>query len=225
MQPAQSLLLPALLFTVIGIVIGVVAVLIIVDRTRIKTAEKPSAEMPVEPGEEPGQVPGLPADRFDSIALLYRERSSGRLAVEVDKKAYLTADAVPPDIRHTLEMASEGLTHWLGKGFEPPPAPIKSEPAPPPVIPPPTPPAKSEAPSAQSIVTQINDILQEVLAESPLAERKISLMQEPSMGVIVWVDGVKYSSIDSVPDPAVKELIQTAVRKWEKKNDLSRRYP
>ncbi len=225
MQTAQSLLLPALLFTAIGIAIGVIAVLIIVDRTRAKKVDTSSAGTPESGTEEPPQPPGLPADRFENIARLYRERSSGRLAVEVDNKAYLSAEAIPAQVRRELEMANEGLSLWLGKGYEPAQTPIKSEPAPPPVNLPPPAPVKSESPSAQSIVIQINDILQEVLAESPMAERKISLMQEPSMGVVVWVDGNKYSSIDSVPDPAVKELIQTAVRKWEKKNDLSRRYP
>ena len=45
------------------------------------------------------------------------------------------------------------------------------------------------------------------------------------MGAVVWVDGIKYTGIEAVPDPTVKELIQMAVKKWERKNDLSRRYP
>lgn len=224
MQSPADLLLPALLFTVIGIVIGVVAVLIITDRTRARPGEKSPAEEPSSPAASSEEVPGLPPERFDKVANLYRERATGRLAFEVDKKVYLTPDSVPAEVRQELLTANEGMTAWLKASVEPTPPPLKTEPVPQPANLPPTPPAKPEARASTSIVSQINDILQEILVESPMAERKIALTQEPSMGVVVWVDGVKYSGIDAVPDPAVKELIQAAVRKWERKNDLSRRY-
>jgi hypothetical protein len=226
MQPPADLLLPALLFTVIGIVIGVVAVLLIVDRTRARPDEKAPAEEPSQPAPAaPEEIPNLPADRFANVANFYRERATGRLAVEVEKMAYLTPDTVPAQIRQELLTLNEGLGIWLGATAAAVPPPVKSEPALPPVNLPPSPPPRVETPTSTSIVAQINDILQEILLESPMAERKISLTQEPSMGVVVWVDGVKYSGIDTVPDPAVKDLIKTAVRRWERKNDLSRRYP
>jgi hypothetical protein len=224
MQSPADLLLPALLFTVIGIVIGVVAVLIITDRTRARPDEKSSSGEPASPPPSMTEVPGLPSDRFDAAAKLYRERATGRLAIEVDQKVYLTPDSLPAPVRQELMTLHEGMAAWLRASAEPAPPPLRTEPPPMPAGPPPAPPAKTEAPAATSFVSQINDVLQEILAESPMADRKIALTQEPSMGVIVWVDGAKYSGIDTVPDPAVKELIQAAVRKWERKNDLGRRY-
>lgn len=226
MSSPADLLLPALLFTVIGIVIGVVAVLIIIDRTRVRTEESSPAEEPASPpAVAQEETPVLPADQYDSAAKLYRERATGRLVVEVDKKVYFTPDTVPVQVRHDLLTLNESLGTWLEAAAAPAPPPMKSEPVPQPVNLPPSPPPAPKTPATTSIVSQINDILQEVLLESPMAERKISLTQEPSMGVVVWVDGVRYTGIDTVPDPAVKELIQAAVRKWERKNDLSRRYP
>lgn len=227
MQTPADLLLPALLFMVIGIVIGVVAVLLIVDRTRARSEQKATAEEAPTPSPAAltAENPSLPADRFDNVANLFRERETGKLAVEVDQKAYLTPDTVPAQIRQDLLTLLEGLGAWLNASAAPVPPPIKSEPLPPPIAPTPAVSPRAETPTSTSIVAQINDILQEILLESPMADRKISLTQEPSMGVVVWVDGVKYSGIDTVPDPSVKELIKTAVRRWERKNDLSRRYP
>ncbi len=217
----ENLLLPALLFTVIGIVIGVIVVLIIVDHSRGKNREKLATPLMADDEEE---TPGLPTDRFENVAQLFRERSSGRLVVEVDKKVYYSRDTAPRHVLQELDGINEGLINWLGKTAAPVMGPIKNETLPPPIAPIPAQP-KSEAPTATSIVGQINEILQEVLEESSTPDRKISLMQEPSMGVVVWVDGIKYTGIEAVPDPTVKELIQMAVKKWERKNDLSRRYP
>lgn len=224
MQSYADLLLPALLFTVIGIVIGVVAVLIIVDRTRGRSEETAPDENPVTPPDTAKEeTPALPADRYDCAARLYRERATGRLVVEAVNKVFMTPDTVPAEVRRELLTLNEGFGIWLGAAAAPIPPPIKTAPTPPPAAVPPSPPPKPEAPASTSIVSQINDILQEILLESPMAERKIALTQEPSMGVVVWVDGIRYTGIDTVPDPAVKDLIQKAVRKWERKNDLSRR--
>lgn len=233
MFTTTNILLPALLFSVIGIVIGVVAVLLIVDRTRTKVEDNNSPE-PSSPAQD--LTPTLPTDRFENVARLYRERTSGRLVVEVDKKIYLTPDSAPANVLSELESAVDSLTTWLGKNPSavPPPAltkveaPLQPEPPAPfvtPVSPVPVKPAANEPPRATSIVGQINDILQEILADSDLSTHKLSLTQEPSMGVVVWVDGVKYPSIDEVQDIQIRELIKKAVKMWERKNDLSRRYP
>ncbi len=226
MQPTINLLLPALLFGAIGIVIGAVVVLVIVDRTRGKSEQKDSqaaADVPTEPKSE------LPADRFPTVARLVREHTSGRLAVEVEDKLYLTSYSMPGQIRETLDTVAEELIVWLGKQASPTPQPTRSEPAAP--VPPfiNSEPARvvatTEPPRSTSIVSQINEILQEMLEVSSLSERKISITQEPSMGVMVWVDGIKYPGVDSVPENEVKNLIKSAVMKWEKKNDPANRYP
>lgn len=225
MQPTTNLLLPALLFGAIGIIIGVVVVLIIVDRTRIKSDQKESsaaADAPTEPQS------GLPPDKYTPIARLIRERVSGRLVVEVDDKLYLSSYSAPAQIRDMLDDTADDFFVWLGKPLNTSPQPAASAPTaavPPFVGPEPvrvTP--VVEPPRGTTIVDQINEILQEMLENSSLANRKISITQEPSMGVVVLVDGIHYPGVDSVAEADVKNLIKDAVKKWEKKNDPGNRY-
>ncbi len=85
-----------------------------------------------------------------------------------------------------------------------------------PVIPvPPISTAKVEKPRARTMVGQIDEILQEILPGTIYAGQNIHLSEEFTNGVVVWVGAVKYIGIESVPDPEVKALIKTAVRKWE----------
>lgn len=74
-----------------------------------------------------------------------------------------------------------------------------------------------------SITEQISEILEEMLEGTPLKEKGIKLMENPQTGVDVWIGLEKYSGINAVPDPAVKDMIRNAVIRWEEKNDPSRR--
>jgi hypothetical protein len=110
------------------------------------------------------------------------------------------------------------------------PAP-QSKPAPPAAAPPaarqtaqpaaprPTAPAKDDRPvaPANSIVGQIDSILQERLAGTPLADRGIFLTQSPEGGVNVYVGLTRYNGIDDVPDPEIKSVIRAAISEWENK--------
>ena len=85
-----------------------------------------------------------------------------------------------------------------------------------PVIPvPPASTAKVEKPRARTMVGQIDEILQEILPGTIYAGKNIRLGEEFTSGVVVWIGAVKYIGIESVPDPEIKALIQSAVRKWE----------
>jgi len=74
-----------------------------------------------------------------------------------------------------------------------------------------------------SITEQISEILEEMLEGTPLKEKGIKLMENPQTGVDVWIGLERYSGIDAVPDPAVKDMIRNAVIRWEERNDTSRR--
>ena len=65
------------------------------------------------------------------------------------------------------------------------------------------------------MVGQIDEILQEILPGTIYAGKNIRLGEEFTNGVVVWIGAVKYIGIESVPDPEIKALIQSAVRKWE----------
>jgi len=79
--------------------------------------------------------------------------------------------------------------------------------------------AKSDRPAApaNSIVGQIDAILQEHLVGTPLEGRGIFLAQSPEGGVNVYVGLTRYSGVDEVPDPEVKAAIRAAISEWENK--------
>lgn len=79
--------------------------------------------------------------------------------------------------------------------------------------------AKEDRPAApaNSIVTQIDTVLQARLVGTPLAERGIFLTESPQGGVIVYVGLTPYNGIDEVPDPEIKAAIRAAITEWENK--------
>lgn len=68
----------------------------------------------------------------------------------------------------------------------------------------------------KSIVMQIEDILQDMLAGSSLASKGIHLIEDPTKGVIVRIGLSHYEGIEAVPDPEIKATIRAAVAEWEK---------
>jgi hypothetical protein len=72
------------------------------------------------------------------------------------------------------------------------------------------------APAPESIIEQIDKVLQVKLATSPFKERGIRLTEGPG-GIVIIKDGVnRYEGVEAVPDPMIKTLIQQAVSDWEK---------
>jgi hypothetical protein len=138
------------------------------------------------------------------------------------RAAPATAAAPPPSAPPTT--LDERLSAFGGTSPE-------SEPAPPPPAPPPlqrpvqpaaarpSTIAKEDRPAApaNSIVGQIDAILQERLAGTSLSERGVFLTQSPEGGVNVFVGLTRYNGVDDVPDPEVKAAIRAAIAEWETK--------
>jgi hypothetical protein len=71
-------------------------------------------------------------------------------------------------------------------------------------------------PVLESIIEQIDKVLQVKLATSLYKDRDIRLIEGPG-GIVIIKDGLnRYEGVDTVPDPQVKILIQEAVADWEK---------
>lgn len=70
---------------------------------------------------------------------------------------------------------------------------------------------------ANSIVGQIDSILQNRLMGTPLEGRGIFLAQSPEGGVTVYVGLTRYNGIDDVPDPEIRSAIRAAISEWENK--------
>jgi hypothetical protein len=67
----------------------------------------------------------------------------------------------------------------------------------------------------KSIAVQIDEILQEKLALSPLKDRGIRLMEMPNRGVVVLVGLETYDGVGEVPDPEIQALLKECVAEWE----------
>ena len=68
-----------------------------------------------------------------------------------------------------------------------------------------------------TMVGQIDAILQAHLSGTPLASRKIRLIESLHGGVIVMVDRDRFESISDVPDAEILAAIRAAVAEWERK--------
>lgn len=179
------------------------------------------------------QPAGMEAGNYQEMACLWREGTEGGLLAEIGGSTYLGVQKMSPAAQQRAqELAREWLT-WLGETA--PPAPAKNPAASLPnlealkiTLPSRNPKKKIAIPGEETletpdavkkpIVVQIDDILQEMLEGSALADRGIRLTEGANMGVIVWVGNEYFQGIDHVPDPVIAQVIRTAVTEWERRS-------
>lgn len=115
------------------------------------------------------------------------------------------------------ESLADRLDAFTGPSVPNPPARPVTQSVQPSTAPRPSTIAKEDRPSvpANSIVGQIDSVLQARLEGTPLAERGIFLTQSTEGGVNVYVGLTRYSGIDDVPDPEIKAAIRAAISEWE----------
>ena len=163
-----------------------------------------------------------------------RENNLLRLSLDPNNQMRLDLDGqradaaqLTPDQRKRLIDLMVIMRPWIDASAPKPPAPSQPIPAAasaasvsqPVSRPIPTTPAskKEEAEAPTSMVAQIDAILQEQLAASPLANRGIRLVESPEGGVTVYDGTNKYGGVSDVPDPQVQAAIRLAIAAWEKK--------
>lgn len=219
MQLLDSSFVPLLIVGAIGVCVGVLVTLLFSPHH--KEPHQSTGSITDAVAESTSGEP--PSERFEAVARLYREKSSGKLVTEVDGKIYVRPDFMPAEMLREMRSVAEGWQYWLGgpssgglppleavlppKGFVPGPVPLEPE-----------------KPRATSMVEQIDEILQELLADSTLSSHSVRIIQDPQQGVVVLVDKQPYYGIDAVPDPEVQALIRTAVQRWEQDNQLGGSY-
>jgi hypothetical protein len=171
-----------------------------------------------------------------------QDRKTGNLFLEVNGEVFRNPAEFTPSQRQQLTNQVQTLLNWLqpspvvsnsqptelpamvssSKTGTGPLASLSTESAPPAKIGPIDLLARSISPDArpvsrapQSIVAQIDEILQGKLAGSPLSGRGIRLMELPNTPLVVMVGLQQYEDVDAVPDPDIRDLIRQSVAEWE----------
>ena len=201
--------------------------------------KKRRAEEDQEKKDQPAAQPATIT--VDDPGLLRIKNENGALALDLDGSR-VNALSLSADQRKRLIDMLNIMRPWLeGKPAPAPPMPLPPsppQPSPAPVLSSPggkpaSPPlpslqpmaassstiAKEDRPSppANSIVAQIDSVLQARLSGTPLESRGVFLAQSPEGGVIVYVGLTRYMAIDDVPDAEVKAAIRAAITEWENK--------
>jgi len=205
-----------------------------------KRRKAEEAEEKNEPGElisEP-LPPTSPEKLSDGTSVLNVSiDSAGQLRLKLDGQR-IEASSMDAEQRKRIISVLTQIRPWLetSKSAPPParPQPVTAPKAVPPspgipaptprpapaskaAAPPPADDKKESAPGALSIVGQIDSILQEQIAGTPLMEKGIRLQESREGGVIVWVGIDKFATVDDVPDEQIKAAIRAAIGVWESK--------
>lgn len=126
---------------------------------------------------------------------------------------YLEKEDLPQDVLNIITIREEAAAP------EPAPTPPPAEPATPPE-PAPEPEEEEEAEIKMlSVVDEVNDILQRKLHGSPLAGKGIHLMENHNQEIRFWVGLESYNDVSEIPDPEIREMINSAVKEWEKNRE------
>lgn len=225
-------------FTIFAFLIGAAAGWWLGGRFGSKRKEKPVVTEP------PRDAP--PRDSSEILRFV-REHGSGALVMELRGKVYHRTQELTDIERNNLMRFGQEWLKWLGAPLQQQAATVEnsqsvqpepeaepgttgSESVQPPVAPvenvtlqgkvkpvhPVTP--TEDLVASTSIVEQIDEILQELLPFTPLANKIIKLTEDPKQGVAVWVDNQRYVGVDGVPDPDVRALLRKAAQEWEKRS-------
>ncbi len=188
---------------------------------------------PLAPPPPPDSEKDTLAEAGDVEVLSAWRTGSNQVWLGMDGKRMNDKMALGPEQYQRLLALVLDLRPWLETAARP--VVPKPEPTQPPVHPAAPVPAASLLPVKQekkngapidekaepalvldSIIQQIDKVLQEKLATSALKERGIQLVEGPG-GIVIVKDGInKYEGLDAIPDPEVKALIRQAVADWEK---------
>ncbi|MDX9865876.1 MAG: hypothetical protein RBT34_13815 [Anaerolineaceae bacterium] len=222
----------SVILLVIGALLGAVVTFLIAGQ---RSDHEPDEQTTEPKRKQNNPPPELLNGNFEEAARLWRD-SEGRLTIEMNGIAFKTAQEMNPSAQEKANALARNWLAWLGKEAPPTAAPAAN-----PVddtvleklklgIP-----ASARVSSKplsilgeenekipdipkESIVVQIDNILQDMLAGSTLEDRCIHLDEGANMGVVVWVGNQSFQGIDQVNDPIIAKVIRKAVTEWERRS-------
>lgn len=165
----------------------------------------------------------FPADAIH----IWRDSTSQQLILQIGSHVARAPEPFSPTEQKYIGHLINQLQNWVGIETPPtPPHPAKQpvpdthqngEPGQGSVSPFVSEPAEAIPTAAKSIVSQIDDILQEKLSNSPLIDRGIRLMESIDGGMVIYVGLEQYKDIDTIPDEKIIAIIRAAVQDWEQR--------
>ena len=195
------------------------------------------------------QKPDSTHPDWDEVLQVWRDPRKDDLIVTIQDDAYERGRDIDPKSRNMIHQALMQLLHWLDPKRPGPAAEdVKEIPSGTPAsIPPDYPlelpePVETNKPrqifnprnalanamlfdipdsafKPESIVEQIDNILQLVLKESDMEESAVRLMDMPGKGMVVVIGLDMYDEIDDIPDGQIKSLIRQSVWLWENRKE------
>jgi hypothetical protein len=199
-----------------------------------KRRTEESEKKETEPASEPLPPASPPAPPDEVPVLDVSMDNAGQLRLKLDGERIEAATLIPEQRKRMIAVLTQ--LRPLLETPTPAPPPARPQPASSPkeaspsgTMPVSTPssslglaplPAKANdepVTAPQSIVEQIDSILQAQMVGTPLIEKGIRLQESPEGGVIVWVGINKYEGVAEVPDEQIQAAIRAAIAVWENK--------
>ncbi len=225
-------ILPFVLIGLVGVIAGFLAGMAFSGRGANQENTEKGKALPTA---------GVPAPTLVDEVHIWRQPEGAQIVPELDGKRYHASSELNESQHERLARVVDALRLWLITKIEP----VSPQPLPTPaqapvktLLPTETPHKLNNNPidffaralqtdvpkgsaGPKSIAGQVDEILQEKLAESRLANRAIRLMELPGKGMVVMVGLDQYDGVDAVPDVEVRAMIRSAVMEWERRVDTA----
>ena len=181
--------------------------------SKIREAEKKIAQADEQFSLESRLSPSVK----DDPGLLRLKKNNGRITVEMDGTQL--SEILSADRKKRLIELISNFRPWLESGQSQQPAtPINTmRPSTPASVQPQAQKPEEKNIGTLSIVNQIDTVLQTRLMNTQFSKSGIRLQESVQGGVEVYVGLQKFSSVDDVPDEAIKSEIRAAIAEWEEK--------
>ncbi|MCJ7716765.1 MAG: hypothetical protein MUO54_09630 [Anaerolineales bacterium] len=212
-----ALLIFLIIFAVaIGFFLGMFLLSLNTPLTKRFTKKETEVESDLPAGEldasktasgPPAQVEQIRKPSPDSRLLLQIWKEEGKPPVYDLDGTYLDKEDLPREILNIITVHTETTPAPVS-----PSLPLKEVPVP--IV------AGEDEGDAEikmlSVVDEVNEILQKKIAGSAIAGKGIHLMENHNNEIRFWVGLNSYDDVEEIPDPEVRQVIDAAVKEWER---------